>query len=66
MDKAFIAICVSLTLSDVAVAQQKPAKEEIVGAWTLGPVTGEMDDGRRRAIRAFPKAHEIIFILRQA
>src|ERR1700749_1330323 len=33
-------------LSDVASAQQKPAKEQIVGAWTLVSVTSEMDDGK--------------------
>ena len=38
---------IGLALSGVAFAQQKSAKEEIVGAWTLVSVTSEMDDGNK-------------------
>lgn len=34
-------------LSGVAFAQQKSAKEQIVGAWTLVSVASEMDDGKK-------------------
>jgi Lipocalin-like domain len=47
MKKALIIIALCLTLSGVAFAQQKPVKEEIVGAWTLVSVTSEMDDGSK-------------------
>ena len=47
MNKAFVVIGFGLALSGVAFAQQKSAKEEIVGAWTLVSVTSEMDDGNK-------------------
>jgi hypothetical protein len=46
MNKALVTVALGLALSGVAFAQQKPAKEQIVGAWTLVSVTGEMDDGK--------------------
>jgi hypothetical protein len=46
MNKALVALGLCLALSGAAFAQQKPAKEQIVGAWTLVSVTSEMDDGR--------------------
>jgi hypothetical protein len=47
MNKAFLAIPLCLALSGVAFAQQKSAREQIVGAWTLVSVTSEMDDGKK-------------------
>jgi hypothetical protein len=47
MTKAFLAVGLSLALSGVAFAQQKSAKEQIVGAWALVSVLSEMDDGRK-------------------
>ncbi|WP_156180741.1 hypothetical protein [Bradyrhizobium sp. LTSPM299] len=47
MNKAIIAIGLGLALSSAAFAQQKSAKEQIVGAWTLVAVTSEMDDGQK-------------------
>ena len=47
MNKAFVAVGLSLALSGGAFAQQRPAKEQIVGAWTLVSVTSEMDDGKK-------------------
>jgi hypothetical protein len=47
MNKAFLAIPLCLALSSVALAQQKSAREQIVGAWTLVSVTSETDDGKR-------------------
>jgi hypothetical protein len=47
MNKAFVVIGFGFALSGVAFAQQKSAKEEIVGAWTLVSVTSEMDDGSK-------------------
>jgi hypothetical protein len=41
------AIVLGIALSNPAFAQQKPAKEQIVGAWTLVSVTSEMDDGQK-------------------
>ena len=46
MNKALVAVGLGLALSGAAFAQQKPAKEQIVGAWTLVSVTSEMDDGK--------------------
>jgi hypothetical protein len=46
MNKVFVTVGLCLVLSGVAFAQQKPAKEQIVGAWTLVSVTSEMDDGK--------------------
>ncbi len=47
MNNAFVVVVLSLALSGVAFAQQKSAKEQIVGAWTLVSVTSEMDDGKK-------------------
>jgi Lipocalin-like domain len=47
MKRAFVVLALSLALSGVAFAQQKSAKEQIVGAWTLVSVTSEMDDGKK-------------------
>jgi Lipocalin-like domain len=47
MSKALVAVGLGLALSGVALAQQKSAKEQIVGAWTLVSVTSEMDDGTK-------------------
>jgi Lipocalin-like domain len=47
MNKAFLAIGFCLVLSGVALAQEKSAKDQIVGAWTLASVTSEMDDGKK-------------------
>jgi Lipocalin-like domain len=47
MTKAFLAIALCLVLSGVAFAQQKSARDQIVGAWTLVSVTSEMDDGKK-------------------
>src|SRR3954451_19120187 len=47
MNKAILAIGLGLALPSAAFAQQKAAKEQIVGAWTLVSVTSEMDDGNR-------------------
>jgi hypothetical protein len=47
MKNALVAIAIGLVLSGAAFAQQKTAKEQIVGAWTLVAVTSEMDDGNK-------------------
>jgi Lipocalin-like domain len=49
MNRAFVVAALGLcvALSGVAFAQQKSAKEQIVGAWTLASVTSEMDDGQK-------------------
>lgn len=49
MNKTFLAVALCLVLSGVAFAQhqQKSAKEQIVGAWTLVSVVSEMDDGKK-------------------
>ncbi len=47
MNQALVAIGLSLALSGAAFAQQKTAKEQIVGAWTLVAVASEMDDGKK-------------------
>jgi hypothetical protein len=47
MNMALVAIGFSVALSGAAFAQQKTAKEQIVGAWTLLAVTSEMDDGKK-------------------
>ncbi|MCK1687362.1 lipocalin-like domain-containing protein [Bradyrhizobium sp. 145] len=46
MNKAIVAIGLGLALSVAAFAQEKSAKEQLVGAWTLVAVTSEMDDGQ--------------------
>lgn len=46
MNKVLVAVGLSLALSGTAFAQQKTAKEQIVGAWTLVAVASEMDDGK--------------------
>jgi len=47
MNKALVAVALGLAVSGTASAQQKSAKEQIVGAWTLVSVASEMDDGRK-------------------
>src|ERR1700709_581045 len=47
MNKALVAVGLGLALSSAAFAQQRSAKEQIVGAWTLVAVTSEMDDGQK-------------------
>jgi hypothetical protein len=46
MNKALVAFGLCLALSGTALAQQKTAREQIVGAWTLVAVTSETDDGK--------------------
>ena len=46
MNKALVAVGLSFALTGAAFAQQKTAKEHIVGAWTLVAVTSETDDGK--------------------
>lgn len=46
MNKALVAVGLGLALSGPAFAQQKAAKEQIVGTWTLVAVTSETDDGK--------------------
>ena len=46
MKKALLAAAFGFALSGAAFAQQKSAKKQIVGAWTLVSVTSEMDDGK--------------------
>src|ERR1700749_4827223 len=47
MKKTLVTVALSLALSTLAFAQQKSAKEELVGAWTLVSVSSEMDDGTK-------------------
>jgi hypothetical protein len=47
MKTFFVAAGISFALSGAAFAQQKSAKEEIVGAWTLVSVASELDDGKK-------------------
>src|SRR5256885_8136899 len=47
MNMALVSIALCLVLPDVVFAQQKPAREQIVGAWNLVSVTSEMDDGKK-------------------
>ena len=47
MNKVFVAVGLSLALSSAAFAEQKTAKQQIVGAWTLVAVASEMDDGKK-------------------
>ena len=47
MNRAFLAVGLSLALTGVAYGQQKSAKEQIVGAWALVAVASEMDDGKK-------------------
>ena len=46
MHKASVTAGPGVALSGDASAQQKSAKEQIVGAWTLVSVTSEMSDGK--------------------
>ena len=55
MNRAFVAIGLGLSLSGVAFAQQKLAKEEIVGAWSLVSITSEMDDGNKEKLSVLPQ-----------
>ena len=47
MKHLVLAVGLSLATWGAASAQQKPVKEQIVGAWSLVSVTSEMDDGRK-------------------
>jgi len=47
MNKSLLAVGLGLALSGNAFAQQKSAKEQIVGAWALVAVTSEVDDGKK-------------------
>ncbi len=47
MLKALFTMAMCLALFDVALAQPKSMKEQIVGAWTLVSVDSEMDDGKK-------------------
>jgi len=47
MNKIFGVIVLGFVLSGTAFGQQKSAKEEIVGAWSLVSVISEMDDGQK-------------------
>ena len=47
MNKALLAVGLSLGLSTAVLAQEKSAKEQIIGAWTLVSVTSEMDGGKK-------------------
>jgi hypothetical protein len=51
-NKALVAFGLCLALSGTALAQQKTAKEQIVGAWTLVAVTSEMDG--KNGLWSFP------------
>jgi hypothetical protein len=45
--RAMISLGLGLALSGAAFGQQKLAKEQIVGAWTLMAVTSELEDGQK-------------------
>jgi hypothetical protein len=47
MNRFFVAVGLGFALSGAAFAQQKSAKDEIVGAWSLVSVASEMDDGKK-------------------
>ena len=47
MNTVWVAFAMRIAMSGVAFAQQKSAKEQIVGAWTLVSVASEMDDGKK-------------------
>src|SRR5690242_6742751 len=47
MNKDFVIAGLVTALSGATFAQEKSAKEQIVGAWTLVSVTSEMDDGKK-------------------
>jgi Lipocalin-like domain len=47
MKTFFLTVGLGFALSNAAFAEQKSAKEELVGAWTLISVTSEMDDGSK-------------------
>ena len=45
--KTFLAVGLAFFLSSSAYAEQKSAKDAIIGAWSLVSVTSEMDDGSK-------------------
>jgi len=47
MSRLSLTIVLALALSGSAFAQQKSAKEQILGAWSLVSVTSETDDGKK-------------------
>jgi Lipocalin-like domain len=56
MRNIMLAIALGFVISGAAVAQQKPIKDQIVGAWTLESVTSETDDGKKaEPFGALPK-----------
>jgi hypothetical protein len=55
MTKAFLAVGLSLALSGVAFAQQKSAKEQIVGAWALVSVLSEMATAEKASRSVLPQ-----------
>src|SRR5581483_6439854 len=56
MNKTFLSVVLSLSLSGASFAQQKSIKDQIVGAWTLVSVTSEADDGKKgEPFGPFPK-----------
>jgi hypothetical protein len=47
MNKLLAAVALALALTGAALAQQKTAQEQIVGAWSLVSVVSETDDGNK-------------------
>src|SRR5579859_4282635 len=47
MKKTLLITVLGFVLSDIALGQQKAAKDAIVGAWTLVSVISEMEDGKQ-------------------
>jgi lipocalin-like protein len=47
MERVFVTLVLACFLSGTAIAQQKSAKDTIVGTWNLVAVTSEMDDGKK-------------------
>jgi hypothetical protein len=53
--RAMISLGLGLALSGAAFGQQKLAKEQIVGAWTLMAVTSELEDGQKGEPSVLPQ-----------
>ena len=47
MYKAAAVIALGLAFTNAAVAQEKPFKEKLIGAWTLVSVTSETEEGKK-------------------
>jgi len=58
MNRALVAVGLWLALSGAAFAQQKPAKEQIVGAWTLCRSPPRWTTATGRAVRCFAKGRD--------